>query len=207
MDSIYRTWKERMDDFAVPLDPLFMDVPILDTTGKYEREDHPDWWHHQNITRHRDEVLNQIKLGRVIYPFVDPDFHLTKSIGQTVRHLWKHRDDPEIVAAIMIAGSIFLRTGGRRGGRLPESWPDYQCVKAVEALANARWDGNEYGLGWMHVMSDPFPGNQPDDEEYGIKSLRGLVHYFAVEHAATLLLYRLVNVRLVGAEQPKLQLV
>jgi hypothetical protein len=98
-DNIYRTWKERMDDFAVPLDPLFMDVPILDTTGKYEREDHPDWWHHQNIARHRDEVLNQIKLGRVIYPFVDPDFHLTKSIGQTVRHLWKHRDDPEIVAA------------------------------------------------------------------------------------------------------------
>ena len=206
-DSIYRTWKERMEDFAVPLDPLFMDVPILDTTGNYEREDHPDWWHHQNIARHRDEVLNQIKLGRVIYPFVDPDFHLTKSIGQTVRHLWKHRGDPEIVAAIMIAGSIFLRTGGRRGGRLPEDWPDYQCVKAVEALANARWDGNEYGPGWMHVMSDPFPGNQPDDEEYGIKSLRGLVQYFAVEHAATLLLYRLVNVRLVGAEQPKLQLV
>jgi hypothetical protein len=49
----------------------------------------------------------------------------------------------------------------QRGGRLPEGWPDYQCVKAVEALANARWDGNEYGLGWMHVMSDPFPGNQP----------------------------------------------
>jgi len=147
-DSIYRTWKERMEDFAVPLDPLFMD-----------------------------------------------------------EHLWKHRDDPEIVAAIMIAGSIFLRTGGRRGGRLPEGWPDYQCVKAVEALANARWDGNEYGPGWMHVMSDPFPGNQPDDEEYGIKSLRGLVQYFAVEHAATLLLYRLVNVRLVGAEQPKSQLV
>ena len=22
-DSIYRTWKERMEDFAVPLDPLF----------------------------------------------------------------------------------------------------------------------------------------------------------------------------------------
>jgi hypothetical protein len=81
------------------------------------------------VARHRDEVLNQIKLGRVIYPFVDPDFHLTKSIGQTVRHLWKHRDDPEIVAAIMIAGSIFLRTGGRRGGRLPKAGLTISALK------------------------------------------------------------------------------
>jgi hypothetical protein len=77
------------------------------------------WWRiaPRSIRKYSDKTISY---GRVIYPFVDPDFHLTKSIGQTVRHLWKHRDDPEIVAAIMIAGSIFLRTGGRRGGRLPE---------------------------------------------------------------------------------------
>jgi hypothetical protein len=207
--EIYSTWKRRMEDFAAPLDPLFQDVPILDTTGHHVGENYPHWWRPDAFERKKGEILNQLKLGRVIDPFVGGhyDNHHTKSIWQTVRHLWNAREELEIVAAIMIAGSIFLRTGGRRAGRLPEDWPDHNSLDAVNRLANARWDGNEHRDGWMHVMSDPFPANHNADNHYGVKSLRGLIEYFAVEHAASLLSFRLVNIRFISREKPVMQVV
>jgi hypothetical protein len=200
-DTIYRTWKRRVEEFAVPLDPLFMDIPIHDKTGKYVGGQKQDWWCHSNIEDHRARIIEGLNRDYVLMSLLDPNYRLTKSIGQTVQHLWAHHAEPETVAAIMIAGSIFRRIHGRGRGRLPDDWPSYDCLLAVERVANERWNG-EPSSGWAHYHSDPFPANQANDEEYGIKSLKGLVEYFAVEHAATLLVCRLVNVRFIEREKP-----
>jgi hypothetical protein len=202
--QIYLTWKRRMEEFAMPPDPLFMDVPIADKSGKYVGE-RQDWWYHAHVDQHRASIVDGLGRNYVRLWDLDPGARISKSIGQTVEHLWDHREEPEVVAAIMLAGSVFKRTRGRSSGRLADGWPSVDCIEAVERLANARWDGNEYCKGWSHMMSNPFPSSQRHhDHEYGIASLGGLINYFAMEHAATLLAHRLVNIRFIDAEKPKL---
>lgn len=58
-----------MEDFAAPLDPLFQDVPILDTTGHHVGENYPHWWRPGAFERKKGEILNQLKLGRQIEKF------------------------------------------------------------------------------------------------------------------------------------------
>ena len=104
----------------------------------------------------------------------------------TLEHLWALKDDPEGIAAVLIAGSMFPRQDASRSHYPDEYWPPRVCVGALREMAHARWRDKSESWGWHYSCTHVLAGRN-DDWHFKIDRLRSLVRFLAEEHASLLI--------------------
>jgi hypothetical protein len=190
---VLSTWRHRMKEFGVRLDPLFTEIPIWDPQNPV-REEKLSWWPRESI-RERQKIVQRHFLK---FPGTRGDEHANQSFRQgevdTLYHLWRHRDTADSVTAVLLAGSLFRRLESRRGQYSHEYWPDRAGVEALLEWATEQLGGRHSWSGWHYACTDVLPVRN-DDFYYKIESLPSLVRYLAEEHAELLRTYRPVVVR------------
>jgi len=197
-ERVYRAWASRIKDFNVVLDPLFLTVNVHDPKYPTGRESQVSWWPANEVHELRAECQRHFnKWPGTGSPHPD-SVHLSQGELATVNFLWEHCSDPEKVAAILIAGSIFTRLNSRRA-RYPENWPPAQGVRLLAQWAREKWQDDFYP--WHPSSTDVLPV-MSEDYLYKIDAMSGLIRYLAEEHASTLLSYRPIVVEFVAAPDP-----
>lgn len=181
--DIYLMWQRRIQEFAAPVTPLFLEIALFDS-GR-PRNDNLDltWWPRVDIEAKRNECEEHFKrFPGTCGPAHETTYQGRKGELDTLNFLWAARHDTEQVAAVLISASLFTRFSGR-GRWNPNGWPNANCVDPVAEIARNQWK-SEPGF-WHHANSQVLPFRS-EDFDYGISDLRGLIRYLAEEHAALL---------------------
>lgn len=193
---VFFHWKSRLDDFAIdPLD-LFVEVSVHDPAHPTGRKPELSWWPGHRI-RERQEYVQQHFLE---WPGTHGPIHVDnqrKGELDTLQHLHEFKHDAEIVAAILIAASLFARLRSSRRDFPRERWPPFRCVEVLEVMAYHRWQGERYYIPWADTCTVVLPFIN-HDWDYSITSLGTLIRYLAEEHAAVFSQCRPVAVNFSG---------
>lgn len=180
--QVFFHWKSRLEDFAIdPLD-LFVKVSVHDPAYPIGRESELSWWPSSRI-RERQEY---VQLHFLQWPGTHGPIHVDnqrKGELDTLPHLYKFKDDAEIVAAILIAASLFARLRSSRRDFPRDRWPPFRCVEVLEDMAYRRWQGERFHIPWADTCTVVLPFIS-HDWDYSITSLGTLTRYLAEEHAA-----------------------
>lgn len=181
--DIYSRWQRRIDDFATPTAPIFLELTLHDSGRLHPRDIELAWWPRAELEARHYECQQHFKDHPGTYgPTHELAYQGRKGELDTLRLLWKQRHNPEQVAAILISASLFSRVSGR-SRRRPEGWPNANCLYALERFIRDQ-PGSE-GIYWHHANSQVLPYENRDCD-YRIPSLLGLVRFLAEEHAALL---------------------
>jgi len=198
---VYRTWSGRMEEFNVPLDPLFTTVTVHDPKNPARSETEVSWWPANEIQRLRIACQRHFNNHPDTRGTPHPEYELPKGQIDTARYLWRHRTEPETIAAILIAASLFSRLHSSRL-RLPAEWPRLHLLQPLDRWAREKWLGHEAADQMWHPMSTAVLPLMSDDFVYKIDSMHALVRYLAEEHAAALHSFRAMEVRFAEAPDP-----
>lgn len=197
---VLSTWRKRMKELGVHLNPLFTEVVVWDPKDP-DREEKLSWWAPDAIRENQKVVQRHF----IQFPGTRGSEHANRSFRQgeidTLHYFWKHRDEPNNVAAVLIAGSLFGRMGYRRGRYPHDYWPHIAGVSEVEGWAVQQIGGRERWGGWHFSCTDVLP-LMSEDWQYKIESLHALIRYLAEEHAALLHSYRPVVLRFASTPDP-----
>jgi hypothetical protein len=194
-DRVFFIWASNLSRFGCGISPLFHSISVHDPSHPQGRPAMLAWWK-------KDEIQAEtIGLQRHLdfYPGTRALAHPSRRGEQdTVEFLWQYKDEPEVVAAILIAGSLFARLQSNRARYPVEDWPSFRAVSFLEKLAYARWGRAQ---GWHYACTDVIP-IYTDDSAYRIDDLYGLVRYLAEEHAALLSTFTPIVVNFVSDRDP-----
>lgn len=195
--DVFQIWQQRMEDFAVELEPLFTVIQVHDPSHPTGRLSVPAWWAAHDISEQHKELQRYFdKHPGTLGPIGEAAPGL-KGQQQTIEYLWEARGDPERVAAILISASLFSRMGSARR-HYPQGWPPFRYVETLQEWASTQAAPGARFRGWHYSCTDVLPAiNQ--DWDIHIETLHGLVRYLAEEHSMALLQYRPVVVEFVPA--------
>lgn len=193
-------WNERLKDFNVSLDLLFQTVSVHDPKSPTGRAPALSWWPASIRAPNKD---HQKFLDH--YPGCNGPIHLYDSMTRgeidTLAHLWEHKNEPEKIAAILIAGSLFARVESRRSHYEHEKWPLKNGVRELSKWAYTAWQGTDWRSGWSSLNTQVLPV-VTSDWDYKIDTMKALVRYLAEEHAALLCAYRPVVIEYLSERDP-----
>lgn len=184
--KISRYWSTRLDNFNIKLEPLFQVIKVHDPANPCGRQSELAWWPIKSIQSERMHLQRHFDK----YPGTRGPTHpdaIALSAGETttIKYLWENKSDPEVVAAILLAGSLFARMESSRK-HYPDNWPLYSAVKILADWAYSRWLGSEQHSAWHYSCTTVLP-YMSEDYDYKIDSMHALIRYIAEEHASLLL--------------------
>jgi hypothetical protein len=179
---VFSKWKSRLEDFS--LDPLnlFVGVSVHDPAHPSDRPSEFSWWPACRIREWQEYVQHHF----LEWPGTRGPIHVDnqrKGELDTLQHLHEFKHDAEIVAAILIAASLFARLRSSRRQFPRDKWPPFRCVEVLEAMAYHRWQGEQPRIPWADTCTVVLP-YVSHDWDYSITDLGTLVRYLAEEHAA-----------------------
>jgi hypothetical protein len=186
--DIYRDWRRRFEEFAVPLVPLFVEAYVKDPID-LARSDERVWCLRSNVhslLEQQQAFLNDMpgRQGLVM----ERAYAGRRGELRTLEALWQHRSNPEAIAAVLLSASLFSRLNK---GHYPENWPAYAEVSALKESIDSHWEG--FTDLW-HLASTVVLPKLNRDFDYVISRHTSLIRYLAEEHASLLRLYAPLNV-------------
>ena len=189
--SVFFRWKARLENFA--LDPLnlFVEVSVHDPANPIGREPELSWWPSQRIKEQQEYVQQHF----LEWPGTRGPIHIDnqrKGELETLSHLYEFKGNPQSVAAILIAASLFARLRSTRRSFPADQWPPLRCVEGLETMAYHQWQG-AFRIPWADTCTVVLPYCS-HDLTYKIADLHAMVRYLAEEHAAVFSQYRPVIV-------------
>lgn len=128
---------------------------------------------------------------------------ISKGEYVTLNHLWRLRDDPEGIAAVLIAGSFFPRMDASRSYYSDDFWPPRYCARELREMAYTCWRKKSEHWGW-HFACTQVLADKSEDWYFKIDSLHTLVRYLAEEHASLLLTHVPVVIEYASRREPEL---
>lgn len=185
--QIFRTWKNKIFDYPISIDPLFKEITIYDSKNPYERENVLTWQPIKEISEFQLEIQRHFDN----WPgTVGPINQYGTRQGElcTLDYLWEYQEDIEKIAAILINASLFTRLYSSRNNFPVENWPSYWCVQKLYEMALKKWNSEEKHFLWQHYHTEVLPYLKRD-YDYQLNSLHALITYLAEEHALLLLKY------------------
>jgi hypothetical protein len=184
-EDIHRSWKRRLGDFGVQLQPVFTEIIVHDPHFPTGREQHLTWCPSEEIAEYRLSLQRHYDQYPGTYGPLNRYIQRRGELD-TLLYLWRYKDQSHALAGILIAASLFARMGSTRGN-YPETWPPRHCVRQLAPLALGQW--GEVQFPWHYSCTKVLPFSSRD-WEYTLTDISGLVRYLAVEHASILLRYR-----------------
>lgn len=207
-EMVFDVWKRRISEFSIDPDPLFVSLPVHDP----EHADDPwqvlAWWPkneserrkrhlqlQQGLYDRRYDIMNTAVYGNVFYH--------RKGEQLTLDYLHEHQDDPETVAAILLAASFFSRLRSSRGYIHESHWP-IEDARNIENLALQKWLGSGYHEPWPLSCTQVIPF-QNQDFSAEIDDTRELIRYLGKEHATLLSQYQPVILEFGAKSDPDIE--
>ncbi len=201
-ERVLYSWRKRLADFSVVPNPIFREIVVHDPANPIGRESDLTWWPVKDIEKLRAEHLDHLERFPGTIGPIEP-YEMRQGERDTLRHLWKVRDDSEKVAAILISASLFSRYESSRKAR-QDNWPPYYVAETLMKWAYAAWSTESRFGGWHYACTGVIPF-ESSDYVYMIDSADALVRYLAEEHAALLLQYSPVVIRYEPDLKPNLR--
>lgn len=215
---VYQAWLERLGNFSVFLNPLFTEVWVHDPKFPTERENllvwgrgfptgYADvavsWWQPESISQRQKELQRRLNDFPGVISHIHPDSLRTGEID-TLCYLWEHKEEPEKIAAILIAASLFSRIHSSRKSYPNDKWSPLDCVAVLSNWAYEKWFDGEIGFGWHCCCTEVLPTTSWD-YSYKLDSMDALVRYLAEEHASVLSRYKPVAIQFKPECDPSLE--
>ncbi|TYP46775.1 hypothetical protein [Thermosediminibacter litoriperuensis] len=201
--TIFITWKSRMRDYPVSLNPLFTEIWVHDPEYPTGRKNALSWWIaneinelHINFQRHLD------RFPGTIGP-INP-CNCRQGELMTLNYLWKYKENEEKIAAILISASLFTRLYSSRKQYPQDYWPPYYCVEELFKWAYKTWNDEEGFSAWQHYHTEVLPYKN-NDYVFKLHDINALVHYLADEHALVFLNYKPVSIEFKEKRYPYIQ--
>lgn len=184
---IFSTWKNKISDYLISLNPLFKEIIICDPKNPYGREKVLTWQPIKEISEFQLEVQRHFdSWPGTIGPI--NQYNTRQGELRTLDYLWEYQGDIEKVAAILINASLFTRLHSSRGKYPMENWPSCWCVQKLYEMALAIWNSENKHFMWQHYNTEVLPYLKWD-YDYQLNNLHALITYLAEEHALLLLKY------------------
>ena len=121
----------------------------------------------------------------------------------TAAYLWEARQDPELIAAVLLEASVFARMGSSRALYPSDNWPPMQHVRedrdSIGHIITGRLKGFE---GWPLMCTTVLPVSC-EDWWYRVDNIYALWRLLAEEHARLYCQYRVVKIDFVEKESGK----
>jgi hypothetical protein len=187
---VFEVWKERMSEFNLNLDALFLPVQMHDASEPQIKSMMLAWWEKNDITE--SHIICQRHFDHRGYGNELESISLSSGERTTLSHLWKHKSDLEMIAAILIAGSLFYRMGSSRGD-YPENWPSHQTADFLDQLTYKKWSKSSKRRAWSGFCTSVLPYTN-DDNHYKIDTMESLIRYIADEHALLFLNFQMMEI-------------
>ncbi|EIC30339.1 hypothetical protein Metal_2626 [Methylomicrobium album BG8] len=200
-ERVFRAWTDRLNDFSIVVDPLFLSIQVHDPASPTERPSALSWWPTDSIrSLHQDCQRHFDRWPGTSGPIHPPSYYTRQGELDTLDYLWESKDDIETTAAILFAASLFSRLENKRR-RYPDNWPKFSCAQILVCWAYGRWHSAGPHRTWHSSCTDVLP-YMSDDWIYKIDTMDALVRYLAEEHASLLLRYRPVVIEYVSEPDP-----
>lgn len=183
------TWRARLTEFGIELEPVFQIVEVNDPGSDPDREPGLSWWPVNKIEECRQTVLRHFERYPGSIGPLHPNVTMRQGEIDTLNHLWAARNEPDKVAGVLFSGSLFSRMDSSRKGRSLDNWPPLALLRDLQQWAYGAWCDPEMGRGWHYASTSTFPAMSYDGV-YTIDSMEALVRYIAEEHAALFSVYR-----------------
>lgn len=101
-DRFLLHWRDRLDDFAVVVDPIFREISVRDPSNPWERKPALSWWPTKDFEVLRENIHRHFERFPGTIGPVHPDTtNVLKGELETLEHLWSVRDEPNKVAAVL----------------------------------------------------------------------------------------------------------
>jgi|GEM_PF-2025442 len=197
---IYTVWQWRLRDFGASAEPLFTELQVHDPRYPTGRKDWLTWCPTNLLEEYHLQLQSHYERRPGSYGPLNV-YVQRRGEHKTLRYLWQFRKQPEKIAAVLIAASLFYRVGSTRTS-YPETWPPYYCVQHLADLVLAQF--GEAKFPWHYRCTQVLPYSS-DDGYYAISELGGIVRYTAEEHASLLLRYRPVIVKFRPQHDPRIK--
>lgn len=199
-EDVYRTWGIRLGDFGVSVEKLFSELQVHDPHNPIGRDEYLTWCPVDSICEYHLEL--QRHYDRLPGTFGPLETYIQRKGEQhTLDYLWKFKDQPDKVAAVLIAASLFYRTESTRK-RYPDTWPSQYCVRQLAVLALSQFGKARFP--WHYSCTKVLPFSSYD-WEYTIADIGGLVRFLAEEHAAVLLKYQPLVILFQPGREPSIE--
>lgn len=200
--DVYRIWQNRISDFVTPITPLFLEVPLHDAGDPHRDGVELAWWSRNKVNALRQKCQQHFDQYPGTRGWTHPDaYQGRKGELQTLEFLWKHRNELEEVAAVLLSASLFSRLNNRRG-YYPEKWPKFFCIRRLADLVAERWQTGSSS--WHHASTEVLPYTS-EDFIYQLDDIYSFVRYLAEEHAALLHQFVPVAVTFTPKRNPQLK--
>lgn len=228
-ERVFETWLERLSDFSVSIVPFFTEiqihdpelpidndihiqsyVPSWDMMWIYEKDyfrsnEYPklSWWQTNSVfTLHKQLQDHLDRYPGTIGP-IHP-YNFRKGEIETLYYLWEYRQEPEKIAAILIAASLFSRLKSRRTTYPDKNWPPKHCVNVLWHWAYDKWSEEKTNCGWNDLCTEVLP-EENADYVYKFDNMYALVRFLAEEHALLLINYRPITIQFKSERDPSIE--
>lgn len=190
--TIYWLWRSRIAELGVAIDDFFTSVNVhLAENPKCDASILALW-------KTSDIASNQFIAQSDIDAFGIPALYRAESKArlsgeiETLQYLYANKHNPESIAAILFAASLFSRFQSSR--RIyPDNWPRSSIVYPLVEAINQKLKSIEAFNGWTHTCTSVLPGEDGFREQQ-LGSLHEVILELAGQHAEVLLKYRAVSV-------------
>ena len=184
---IFSTWKNKISEYPISLNPLFKEIIICDPKNPYGREDVLTWQPIKEISEFQLEVQRHFDSWPGTFGPINK-YDARQGELRTLDYLWEYQGDIEKIAAILINASLFTRLNSSRVSYPRENWPPARCVRKLYEMALKIWNSEEEHFLWQHYNTEVLPYLKWD-YDYQLNNLHALITYLAEEHALLLLKY------------------
>jgi hypothetical protein len=189
--EVYSHWQILCMSLNLPISQKvqFVDVPVPSPDNPLRIADEVlDWWPEDKLFDRRQALAD---LG-----WYGAQWHVRQGTLHTVSLLFKCREDPEALAAVLIGASLWDKRKD-----LPEVWRGriYRLIDEMALLIHGN-NGvfEQKGLPvWHHASREALPFNIVDEEfaqSLQPKGFRDLTHIAVIEASLSLSLWTLVRV-------------
>jgi hypothetical protein len=198
--KVLACWRSEINDSGIFVDDLFTTKNLHDPAHPTGRAGWMLWWPADEVDTlhmHYQSVLDR-------HPGAAEDFMpnpCTKGEICSLSYLWDEKSDPDRLAAVLLAASLFPRLYGRGNNYPASNWPAAADVGMLASWVWTAWQGSYAERGWHPLCTTVLPYKRAD-RHHELPSMEALVRYLATEHAILLMKYRPIRFEFTPERDP-----
>ena len=199
--TAYLCWEHTLENFRFKSQQLFQHIELVDPWRADQSETVTTWCPVTDFVASKHKLqrsLNEDRFSRALSHLEGHKY--SKGATITAPYLWEARQDPELIAAILLEASLFARMGNSRIQYPRDYWPPIEEVReSRDALRHVIQEQLQNFNSWPRMCTDVLPV-RCEDSWYKMDDTYSLWHYLAEEHAMLYSQYRVLKIDFVEKE-------
>ncbi|MEQ9567016.1 MAG: hypothetical protein RLN85_14580 [Pseudomonadales bacterium] len=195
----FTKWAITLKEFGLVPGAIFETCTIEDPVRAARQESIVTWRTNTDLVRARHLLQTETNEGRFSHGLSIMQGHQpSKGSMTTAGYLWEAQHDTELVAALLMVGSLFPRLDSSRKHYPKENWPPMKLVReSQDSMLHLIRDRLPEFESWPRLCTDVLPV-RTEDFWYRVDDTYSLWRLLAEEHARLHCRFRVLKVEFTG---------